>query len=42
MRVYRSAYGYPKIANGGEAYNEGFRLCLTEAEADTEWFPAGE
>jgi len=42
MRVYRSAYRYPQIANGGETDNEGFRLCLTEAEADTEWFSAGE
>lgn len=42
MRVYRSAYRYPQVTNGGELANESFRLCLTESDADTEWFPAGE
>lgn len=42
QRVYRSAYRYPQIADGGEVYDEGFRLCLTEDQADTEWFPPGE
>jgi len=42
MSVYRSACRYPQIASGGETFNDGFRLCLTEDQADTEWFPAGE
>ena len=42
QRVYRSAYRFPQITNAGETYNEGFRLCLTEDQADMEWFPGGE